>query len=51
MAQSSAEYIQHHLQNLTYVKLDGKWQIAPTAQEASEMGFWPIDLDTLIMSN
>lgn len=50
MAQSSAEYIQHHLQNLIYGKLDGKWQIAQTAQEASEMGFWAIHLDTMIMS-
>ena len=50
MAQDSVGYIQHHLQNLTYGKLDGKWQIAQTAQEASEMGFWAIHLDTMIMS-
>ena len=50
MAQTPAEYIQHHLQNLTYGKLDGTWQFAQSAQEAKAMGFWAIHVDTMIMS-
>ncbi|WP_299770693.1 F0F1 ATP synthase subunit A [uncultured Pseudoteredinibacter sp.] len=58
--QTSTEYIQHHLQNLAYGKLeagytraDGSvvtqdtWTIAHSAQEAADMGFWAIHLDTL----
>lgn len=57
---TSSEYIQHHLQNLTYGKLpagyvrgDGEelvessWVIAHSAQEASDMGFMALHLDTL----
>lgn len=48
---TSAEYIKHHLQNLTYGKLpDGHWGVAHSAEEAKAMGFWAINLDTLIMS-
>ena len=50
MAQSSADYIQHHLQNLTYGKLDGTWQFAVTAEQAREMGFMAIHVDTMLMS-
>ena len=50
MAQDSVGYIQHHLQNLTYGKLDGKWQFAETAQQASDMGFMAIHVDTMAMS-
>ncbi|TCV82227.1 F0F1 ATP synthase subunit A [Sulfurirhabdus autotrophica] len=50
-ALTSAEYIKHHLQNLTYGKLpDGSLGIAHTAEQAKEMGFWAINLDTLGMS-
>jgi len=50
-AHTSAEYIKHHLQNLTYGQLpDGTWGIAHTAAEAKEMGFWALNLDTFIMS-
>lgn len=50
-AHTSAEYIRHHLQNLTYGQLpDGTWGIARTAEEAKEMGFWALNLDTFIMS-
>ena len=50
-AHTSAEYIKHHLQNLTYGQLpDGSWGIAHTAAEAKEMGFWALNLDTFIMS-
>lgn len=58
--QDSLGYIQHHLQNLVYGKLpantvrhDGTiltqdtWTIAHTEQEAKEMGFMALHLDTL----
>ena len=45
---TSAEYIRHHLQNLTFGRLpDGTWGIAETAEQAKEMGFWAFHLDTL----
>ncbi len=49
--QTSAEYIKHHLQNLTYGQLpDGSWGIARSAEQAKEMGFWAINLDTTIIA-
>ena len=60
MASTPAEYIQHHLQNLTlgklpegYVRADGSvldqatWTIAQTGAEAKAMGFMAVHLDTL----
>ena len=60
MATTSAEYIQHHLQNLTFGKLpagyeraDGSiveettWTLARTGAEAADMGFMAVHLDTL----
>ncbi|MDH3691266.1 MAG: F0F1 ATP synthase subunit A [Gammaproteobacteria bacterium] len=45
------EYIKHHLQNLTFGQHpDGSWGLAHTAQEAREMGFWAIHLDTMFWS-
>jgi F-type H+-transporting ATPase subunit a len=45
---SSSEYIKHHLQNLTYGQLpDGSWGLAQTPEQAKEMGFWALHLDTL----
>ncbi|MBB3230642.1 F0F1 ATP synthase subunit A [Halomonas stenophila] len=42
------EYIQHHLQNLTFGNHpEHGWSIAHSAEEATEMGFWAIHLDTL----
>jgi len=47
-ALTSTEYIRHHLQNLTYgQKADGTWGFAHTAQEASDMGFWAIHVDSM----
>jgi F-type H+-transporting ATPase subunit a len=59
-ALSSTEYIQHHLQNLAYGKLpagytradgsvvsDDLWTLAHSSQEAADMGFWCLHLDTL----
>ena len=48
---SSTDYIQHHLQNLTWGRLpDGSWGIAHSAEQAAEMGFWAIHLDTVFWS-
>jgi len=60
MADTPVEYIKHHLQNLTYGKLeagyerfDGTvvsetgWTFARTAREASDMGFMAVHVDTL----
>ena len=60
MANTSAEYIQHHLQNLTYGKLpagyeraDGSivnestWTFAKSGIEAADMGFMAFHVDTL----
>ncbi|MBI3575687.1 MAG: F0F1 ATP synthase subunit A [Gammaproteobacteria bacterium] len=45
---TSSEYIKHHLQNLTYGRLpEGAWGLAQTPEQAKEMGFWAIHLDTL----
>lgn len=50
-AHTSAEYIKHHLQNLTYGQLpDGTWGVAHSVEEAKAMGFWALNLDTFIMS-
>jgi F-type H+-transporting ATPase subunit a len=47
-AHTSTEYIKHHLQNLTYGQhVDGTWGLAHTAQEAKDMGFMAINLDTM----
>ena len=50
-APTSGEYIQHHLQNLTFGQHpDGSWGIAHGAQEAAAMGFWAVHVDTLAWS-
>lgn len=50
-AHTSAEYIKHHLQNLTYGQLpDGTWGVAHSGEEAKAMGFWALNLDTFFMS-
>jgi F-type H+-transporting ATPase subunit a len=48
---SSSEYIKHHLQNLTYGQLpDGTWGFAHGAAEAKAMGFWAINVDSMLFS-
>jgi F-type H+-transporting ATPase subunit a len=48
---TGGEYVQHHLGFLTYGKrTDGTWGIAHSEQEAADMGFWSIHLDTMGMS-
>ena len=50
-AQTTTEYIKHHLQNLTYGQhADGSWGVAHGAGEAKAMGFWAIHLDTMFWS-
>jgi F-type H+-transporting ATPase subunit a len=48
---TTSDYIKHHLQNLTYGQhADGTWGFAHTAKEATEMGFWSINVDTMFWS-
>ncbi|REH40128.1 F-type H+-transporting ATPase subunit a [Paraperlucidibaca baekdonensis] len=48
MAGNSTEYIKHHLTNLTYGNHpENGWGFAHTAQEAAEMGFNAIHVDTM----
>jgi F-type H+-transporting ATPase subunit a len=50
-ALTASNYIKHHLQNLTFGQhADGSWGIAHGAEEAREMGFWAIHLDTMFFS-
>lgn len=49
--ESAEEYIKHHLTNLTFgQKADGSWGIAHGADEIKEMGFWAVNLDSMIFS-
>ncbi len=48
---TSSGYIKHHLQNLTYGQHpDGSWGIAHGAAEAKAMGFWALNVDTMVIS-
>jgi len=48
---STGEYIGHHLQNLTFGQhADGTWGIAHSAAEATTMGFWAFNVDTMFWS-
>ncbi|MFQ3211335.1 F0F1 ATP synthase subunit A [Candidatus Njordibacter sp. Uisw_039] len=48
---TSSEYIAHHLTNLTYGNHpDNGWSFAHSAQEASEMGFMAINVDSMAWS-
>jgi F-type H+-transporting ATPase subunit a len=48
---TSGEYIQHHLTNMTFGKLpDGSWGLAHSAEQAKEMGFWAIHVDSMFWS-
>ncbi len=49
--QTSSEYIQHHITNLTYGQHpSGTWGFAHSVEEAKEMGFWAIHVDTMFWS-
>jgi len=48
---TQTEYIQHHLQNLTFGLHPGQgWGFAHGVQEAKDMGFWAIHVDTMLWS-
>ena len=48
---TSSEYISHHLTNLTFGRFpDGHWGLAHSVQEAKEMGFWALHLDSMFWS-
>lgn len=48
---TSGEYIKHHLTNLTFGQFpDGHWGVANSAEQAKEMGFWAIHLDSMFWS-
>ena len=58
---TTAGYIKHHLQNLTFGAKQvetspGVWEktgelgFATSSQEAAQMGFWAINVDTMLMS-
>lgn len=49
-ALTSADYIRHHLQNLTCGIQDGHVHCAHSAAEAKEMGFWALNVDTFAVS-
>lgn len=45
---SATYYIQHHLQNLTFGKHpENGWSWAGNSQEAADMGFWAVHVDTM----
>lgn len=47
-APTASEYIKHHLTNLTYGQLpDGTWGFAKSSEEAANMGFWAINVDSM----
>lgn len=46
--ETSGEYIKHHLTNLVYGRHpDGSWGLAANAEEAQEMGFWAVNVDSM----
>ena len=48
---TSAEYIKHHMTNLTYGQhADGSWGIAHGAEDLAAMGFWSINVDSMLFS-
>ena len=48
---TSTDYIKHHLQNWTFGNHPNNgWSFAHSAEEAKEMGFWAIHVDTMLWS-
>jgi F-type H+-transporting ATPase subunit a len=48
---TASGYIKHHLTNLTFGRThDGHWGFAHNGQEAADMGFWAIHVDTMFWS-
>src|SRR5215467_9610782 len=50
-AETTGEYIAHLLTNLTYGRLpDGTWAFANSSEQAQSMGFWAINVDSMVWS-
>jgi len=50
-AQTATEYVQHHLGFLTFGhRHDGTWGFAHSVEEAADMGFWAINVDSMMIS-
>lgn len=50
-AETSGEYIKHHLTNLVFgQKADGTYGFAQNHEEISQMGFWSINVDSMLFS-
>jgi F-type H+-transporting ATPase subunit a len=48
---TSQEYIHHHLTNLTFGRLpDYGWGFAHNSEQAAQMGFWSVNVDTMFFS-
>jgi len=53
---TSSEYIKHHLTNLTFGRFPeghehaGHWGFAHSVQDAASMGFWSINVDSMLFS-
>jgi F-type H+-transporting ATPase subunit a len=48
---TSQEYIHHHLTNLTFGHLpEHGWGFAHSGEQAAQMGFWSINVDTMFFS-
>ena len=50
LPQTATEYVSHHLTNLTFGRIDGHWAFAHSPEEAAAMGFWAINVDSMLMS-
>ena len=51
VAQTATEYVSHHLGFLRYGRTeDGTWGFAHSVEEADAMGFWAINVDTMLIS-
>jgi F-type H+-transporting ATPase subunit a len=54
--ETSAEYIKHHLTNLTFGKFPeghehaGHWGFAHSMQDAASFGFWSVNVDSMLFS-
>lgn len=49
--ESATEYVRHHLGFMKFgQKFDGSWGFAESMEEAGQMGFWSLHVDTMMMS-
>lgn len=49
--ESATEYVRHHLGFMKFgQKFDGSWGFAESMEEAAQMGFWALHVDTMMMS-